>query len=199
MPSGVKIPPLAVSSPQPFFRSPSIKNLYLAQRDKMKELERFKIEVNLVQYAMSYGYSQLDRNKSCKTCTVLRRREDDGKIAVMRDHDGHWVYYDFRRGEGGTILDFVMQHKGCNLGQARKELRIAPPIHSLCSPSAPFFEPRPAAKDRQKAAQEYADTNVFSEHHSYLAKRGIYLNTVICKRFLGMVRVDHRKNVYKKK
>ena len=161
----------------------------------MKELERFKIEVNLVEYAMSYGYNQLDRNKSCKTCTVLRRREDDGKIAVMREHDDHWVYYDFRRGEGGSVLDFVMQHKGCNLGQARKELRTASNINSLSSPTAPFFEPRPATKDRQKAAREYADTNFLTKHHVYLAKRGIYLKDVINKRFLDMVRVDQRKNV----
>jgi hypothetical protein len=161
----------------------------------MKELERFKIEVNLVEYVMSYGYNRLDRNKSCKTCTVLRRREDDGKIAVMRGRDGHWVYYDFRRGEGGSILDFVMQHKGCNLGQARKALRITSHINSLSSPSAPFFEPHPAAKDRQKTARGYADTNLFTKHHVYLAKRGIYLKDVINKRFLGMVRVDQRKNV----
>lgn len=161
----------------------------------MKELERFKIEVNLVEYAMSYGYNRLDRNKSCKTCTVLRRREDDGKIAVMRGHDDHWVYYDFRRGEGGSALDFVMQHKGCNLGQARKELRTASNINSLSSPTAPFFEPRPATKDRQKAAREYADTNFLTKHHVYLAKRGIYLKDVINKRFLDMVRVDQRKNL----
>lgn len=161
----------------------------------MKELERFKIEVNLVKYAMSCGYNRLDRNKSCKTCTVLRRREDDGKIAVMREHDAHWVYYDFRRGEGGSVLDFVMQHKGCNLGQARKELRTASNINSLSSPTAPFFEPRPAAKDRQKAAREYADTNFLTKHHVYLAKRGIYLKDVINKRFLDMVRVDQRKNL----
>ena len=161
----------------------------------MKELERFKIEINLVEYAMSCGYNRLDRNKSCKACTVLRRQEDDGKIAVMRGHDGHWVYYDFRGCEGGSILDFVMQHKGCNLGQARKALRIVSHIKSLSSPTAPFFEPRSATKDRQKAAREYADTNSFTKHHIYLAKRGIYLKDVICKRFLGVVRIDQRKNV----
>jgi hypothetical protein len=161
----------------------------------MKELERFKIKVNLVEYAMSYGYNRLDRNKSCKTCTVLRRQEDDGKIAVMRDHDGHWLYYDFRRGEGGSILDFVMQHKGCNLGHARKELRISSHINFLSSPTAPFFEPRPVAKNHQKAAREYADTGSLTKHHIYLAKRGIYFKDVICKRFLDVVRVDQRKNV----
>lgn len=161
----------------------------------MKELERFKIEINLVEYAMSYGYNQLDRNKSCKTCTVLRRREDNGKIAVMRGHDGHWVYYDFRQDEGGSILDFVMRHKGCNLGHARKELRMSPNINSLPSPTAPFFEPRPATKDRHKAEQDYADANLLTKSHVYLAKRGIYLKDIMSKRFLGMIRIDQRKNV----
>jgi len=161
----------------------------------MKELERFKIEINLVEYAISYGYNQLDRNKSCKTCTVLRRREDNGKIAVMRAHDGHWLYYDFRQAEGGSILDFVMQHKGCSLGHARKELRMTSHINSIPSPTAPFFEPRPTTKDRHKAQRDYADANFLTKSHVYLAKRGIYLKDVMSKRFLGMIRIDQRKNV----
>jgi len=78
----------------------------------MEELERFKKEISLMEYAPIYDYTELDRNQSSRTCVVLRRQADDGKIGVSRGHDGHWVYYDFRRGKGGSILDFVMQHTG---------------------------------------------------------------------------------------
>ena len=45
----------------------------------MKELERFKSEINLVKYAPTHDYSELDRSQSSKTCVVLRRQADDGK------------------------------------------------------------------------------------------------------------------------
>ena len=162
----------------------------------MEELERFKKEISLMEYAPIYDYTELDRNQSSRTCVVLRRQADDGKIGVSRGHDGHWVYYDFRRGKGGSILDFVMQHTGCNLGQTRKELRKA-----LCcnvnsfSHTAPLPNPRSAAKNRQKVAWEYADTTPITRHHDYWESRGIGLESILADRFAGTVRVDRYRNV----
>jgi len=162
----------------------------------MEELERFKSEISLMEYVPTYDYTELDRNQSSRTCVVLRRQADDGKIAVSRDHDGHWVYYDFRRGKGGSILDFVMQHTGCNLGQTRKELRKA-----LCcnidsfSHTAPLPNPRSAAKNRQKVALEYADTTPITTHHDYLENRGIGLESILASRFADVVRIDRYGNV----
>ena len=86
----------------------------------MEELERFKKEISLMEYAPTYDYTEFDRNQSSRTCVVLRRQADDGKIAVSRGHDGHWVYYDFRRGKGGSILDFVMQSPAVILAKQEK-------------------------------------------------------------------------------
>ncbi len=162
----------------------------------MEELERFKKEISLIQYAPAHDYTELDRNQSSRTCVVLRRQADDGKIAVSRDHDGHWVYYDFRCGKGGSILDFVMHHTGCNLGQTRKELRKA-----LCcnvnsfSHTAPLPNPRSAAGNRQKVAWEYADTTPITKHHDYLESRGIDLESILGSRFVSAVKVDRYGNV----
>ena len=162
----------------------------------MEELERFKKEISLMEYAPTYDYTELDRNQSSRTCVVLRRQADDGKIAVSRGHDGHWVYYDFRRGKGGSILDFVMQHTGCNLGQTRKELRkmLSCNIDSF-SHTARLPNPRSATKDRQKAAWEYAETTPIARHHDYLESRGIGLECILADRFAGAVRVDRYRNV----
>ncbi len=162
----------------------------------MEELERFKKQISLMQYAPAHDYTELDRNQSSRTCVVLRRQADDGKIAVSRDHDGHWVYYDFRCGKGGSILDFVMHHTGCNLGQTRKELRKA-----LCcnvnsfSHTAPLPNPRSAAGNRQKVAWEYADTTPITKHHDYLESRGIDLESILGSRFVSAVKVDRYGNV----
>jgi len=162
----------------------------------MEELERFKKEISLMEYAPVYDYTELDRNRSSRTCVVLRRQADDGKIAVSRGHDGHWVYYDFRCGKGGSILDFVMQHTGCNLGQTRKVLRkeLGCKVNSF-SHTAPLPNPRSATKNRQKVAWEYADTTPITRHHDYLESRGIGLESILAGRFAGTVRVDRYRNV----
>jgi len=161
----------------------------------MEELERFKKEISLMEYAPTYDYTELDRNQSSRTCVVLRRQADDGKIAVSRGHDGHWVYYDFRRGKGGSILDFVMQHTGCNLGQTRKVLRkmLCCNIDSF-SHTARLPNPRSATKDRQKAAWEYSETTSITKHHDYMESRGIGLECILADRFAGAVRVDRCRN-----
>ena len=143
----------------------------------MNELEGFKNGIDLVDYAMTHDYTEFDRNQSSETCAVLRRQADNGKIAVSRSHDGHWVYYDFRCNKGGSILDFLMQQTGLNLGMARQELRKGLP-HNFKSffHTARFSKLRTSTKNRQRAAWEYADTRPVGKRHDYLEKRGIFLN-----------------------
>ncbi len=161
----------------------------------MKELERFKTEVNLVEYATGYGYTGFDSNKSSKACVVLRNRTNDGKIGISRGDDRHWIYYDFRRCEGGSVIDLVMRHMNVSLGKARREIRksLCCNSHSL-SPAAPFPAPRSAGKNRQRAALEYAKAKTIVNHHRYLASRGITFEMISSKRFSGVVMVDPRSN-----
>ena len=161
----------------------------------MKELERLKKEIDLVEYALTHNYTEFDRNQSSRTCVVLRRQADDGKIAVSRSHDGHWVYYDFRCNKGGSILDFVMQQSCFNLGRARQELRKGLPHNiNFFSHTARFFKLRTSAKDRRRAAWEYADTSPVGKHHNYLERRGISLESVLTDRFTEVVRGDRYGN-----
>jgi len=161
----------------------------------MNELEGFKKGIDLVDYAMTHDYTELDRNQSSRTCVVLRRQSDDGKIAVSRGNDGHWVYYNFRCKKGGSILDFVMQQTGLNLGEARQELRKGLPHNiKFFSHTARLPKPRAAAKDRRGAAWDYAATNPVIMHHDYLESRGIAFEPVMRDRFSGMVRSDRYGN-----
>ncbi|RLD23666.1 MAG: hypothetical protein DRI70_09050 [Bacteroidetes bacterium] len=162
----------------------------------MKELERFKNEIDLMEYALAHNYTNFDSNQSSRTCVVLRRQEDNGKIAVSRAHDGHWIYYDFIRGKGGTILDFAMQHTGCNLGQTRKELRkrLHCNVNSF-SQTAHLPKPLSATKNRYRVAWEYADTSPIIRNHHYLESRGIDTEFILSDRFAGMVRCDRSRNI----
>src|SRR5450631_475977 len=115
-----------------------------------EELERFKRDIKLHQYAASLGY-QIDVRESSKREMILRRAGD--KISVRMDADGHYVYYSFRdEKDSGTILDFVMRRQGKNFGEARKVLRGWVGIDRV--PLLEHLEPAPRG-DRAAVAAEY--------------------------------------------
>jgi len=69
------------------------------------ELERFKTDLNLSQYAAGQGY-QLDHRESSRNSAVMRHANGD-KIIIARQGP-HWVYFSVRDDtDHGTILDFV--------------------------------------------------------------------------------------------
>ena len=69
------------------------------------ELDAFKREIDLRQFAASFGY-EMDRHESWRGSTVLRRGGD--KIVVKRNHNGHYVFFSVRDDrDNGTIIDFV--------------------------------------------------------------------------------------------
>jgi hypothetical protein len=162
----------------------------------MRELERIKTEIDLIAYAATCGYTEFDRHKSSQACVILRRSGDNGKIGVSRNSDGRWLCFDFRRDKGGSILDFVMREKRCNLGGARKELveRINGRL-SFLSPTASYQRPPSSTNDQRRAVREYAATCEIKDRHVYLELRGIKTGIVTNHRFIGMVRTDRRNNL----
>src|SRR5450759_3784978 len=88
-----------------------------------EELESFKREIKLHEYAASLGF-EVDRKESSKREIIMRRGGD--KIAIRVDiADGHHVYYSFRDpGDNGTIINFHESRTGeHNFGRIRKQLR----------------------------------------------------------------------------
>jgi len=161
----------------------------------MGEFEQIKKNIDLANYAAEFGYTERDRNKSTSCCAVLRRRHDNGKIGISRDGAGHWLCYDFRRIKGGSILDFVMWEKGCDLGEAKDELtyRLNGMLNFL-SPTALDLSLSHTASGPRRAAREYGDTWEIKGHHLYLESRGITGAVIRSCRFQGMVRADRKRN-----
>src|ERR1022692_4958391 len=100
------------------------------------ELDRFKRDIHLVQFAVDrYGYVR-DRRESSRACHVLRHEKSDDKIVVRQSPDGHWTYFSVRDGrDNGTIIDFLQERGTRGLRDVREELR-----RYLGSPR-PEFEP----------------------------------------------------------
>ena len=90
------------------------------------ELDRFKTEINLVDFAGSRGYA-IDNRESWKGSIVMRSGGD--KIIVSK-RGANWGYYSVKNNSKGDVIDLVQFLDGCTLGEARKTLRAwsgAPP------------------------------------------------------------------------
>ncbi|MEO5347645.1 MAG: DUF3991 and toprim domain-containing protein [Magnetococcus sp. YQC-9] len=159
----------------------------------MDELERFKIELQLAEIAVGYGYA-LDKRESSRASLVMRRASDGDKIVVATAPDGHGVYFSVRdTGDNGSVIDFVMRRDGVSLGGARKVLR--PWLSASSSPTAsrPFPIPKPAPMPRDQVALIAQWYRLIPYRGGYLEGRGIMPNTVTA--FADHVRIDARGNV----
>lgn len=163
------------------------------------ELERFKTEINLVEYAEATGY-EIDPKESSRASTVMRNGAD--KIIVATGRDGHGVYFSVRDdADNGSIIDFVQRRQGLNLGQVRKELR--PWIGGggqrrqveRKPPEMRPQKPEPSSKDRQQVLSAWMRMRAIDGHHPYLQDvRKLAATTLADKRFAGHVRIDGRGN-----
>jgi Protein of unknown function (DUF3991)/Toprim-like len=156
-----------------------------------EELERFKRDIKLHEYAASIGY-ELDKSDSTRKELVLRQGDD--KISIRKDMDGHYVYYSFRDpGDHGTVLDFVMRRQGKNFGESRRVLRIyAGTVRPSSLPVYEHLEPSPRF-DRQ-AVQKAWEVAKDLRWHDYLEQdRSLPRRLLLAPRFKGL-RVDARGN-----
>jgi len=166
-----------------------------ASRDDREELDRFKRDINLCEFAAARGY-KLDRRESSRGSAVMRHPSGDKIVIARALDDQHWTYFSVRdSADNGTVIDFLQRRSSAPLGAVRKELRgwlgtdrpIVPPdayVPTLVSP-----ERDRAAVERLFEAARPVDNS------SYLNSRGIRRETLICDRFRGTFRVDARGNV----
>jgi hypothetical protein len=154
------------------------------------ELEAFKRDIDVRQFAASLGY-EMDQRESWRGSTVLRRGAD--KIVVKRHRNGHYVFFSVRDDrDHGTIIDFLQRRQNLSLGAVRKSLRpwIGNPGAAL--PRFPQLEP--TGPDRMRVASEYRRMAAASRH-PYLESARCLPAALLCSwRFAGRVRIDARGN-----
>lgn len=122
-----------------------------------EELERFKLEINLSEFAAFHGYG-LDKRDSWRGGAVMRKGGD--KIIIARDaRDNHWIYYSVRSEDDcGSIIDFLGNRGGGNLGRIRVTLRNWMGSAFPDRPDPKFYAHEVVAteKDRGQVMVEYA-------------------------------------------
>lgn len=162
----------------------------------MDQLERFKSEINLTEYAASRGY-RLDRGESSQNSVVMRHPISDDKIIVSRAQaDRHWIYFSVRDDrDHGTIIDFVQRRGGGTLADVRLELYswigdFRPPVP--VDLYAPVVKARTI--DRARVAREFERARA-ATNSAYLNERGLRPEMLRDERFAGCFREDARGNV----
>jgi hypothetical protein len=169
-----------------------------------EELERFKREINLTEYAASCGYVLIvlerrarDKVRGSTASSILMENQGTGdKVVIARDQDGHWTFFSVRDdGDNGTIVDFVQRRKRVGLGGVRKELR--PWIGRLRPHVAPqrFVDVLPIRPHDPEAVRAAYTAAHVRPNSPYLNSRGIRPETLAHDRFRVSWREDVRGNV----
>jgi len=155
------------------------------------EIETFKRDIDLRQFAASLGY-EMDRRDSWRGSTVMRRGAD--KIVVKRNRNHHYVYFSVRDDrDNGTIIDFLQRRQKLSLGAVRQALRpwIGHPVAGL--PAFPQLEP--TSQDRMRVEGQYRLRMALVLRHPYLEhERGLPAAVLASRRFAGRVRMDASGN-----
>jgi 5S rRNA maturation endonuclease (ribonuclease M5) len=163
------------------------------EHQRIEELERFKTEINLVEYAQSQGYQYITKQSS-RNSAVLSHQNGD-KIVIATDTDRHGIYFSIRNeADKGTIIDFIQNRSNLNLGEVRKELRNwlkAPQLQP--SRFTPVDKPQSINRDRLEIIKAALLLRV-TKSHPYLEKRGIEPAILKSDRFARTVAIDPRGN-----
>ena len=152
-----------------------------------EELEHFKSAINMIEFAASRGYV-FDPSESSRNSKVMRLSGD--KIIITRQANGHWVYFSVRDDrDRGTIIDFLQNRGGGQLGEVRKTLSAW--AGTLVSNQA--LDLLPASRNRDQVMAQWEKARPCLSH-SYLTRRGIGPDILGHPRFAECVRVDKRNN-----
>jgi hypothetical protein len=156
-----------------------------------RELEAFKRQIDLREYAAKEGYV-LDKRESWRGSAVMRKGGD--KVIIKRDGDGHYVYFSVRdERDNGSIIDFIQHRSHLSLGSVRKELR--PWIGKSAEAALPLFPAMPTTgKDRMRVETEYGRMQEAQRHRYLENERALPAAVLASERFAGRVRMDARGN-----
>jgi len=162
------------------------------RENRADELERFKVRINLVEYAASMGF-QIDKKSSSANSKVLKSLAGE-KIVITTDQDGHGIYFNVNdRTDSGSIIDFHQKCTGDNLGQTRKKLRQFGGFADVKDYKA-YAKPKPVDKNISQVAHAYAGAELTDIHPYLVNERKISAKTLRDSRFRQSVKIDQRGN-----
>ena len=162
---------------------------------RQDELEQFKSQINLCDYALSLGY-EVDTGQSSRGSVTIRNTIGD-KLIVSRGLNRHWKYFNVHDDrDQGTIIDFIQFRDRCSLGEVRKRLRDWVGRSSFdAQPNYQSPELLPSVHDPQQVLNAWNRAIPISATQAYLhQERQIPSSILSAPIFQDRIRSDHRKN-----
>ncbi|MEM6469601.1 MAG: toprim domain-containing protein [Planctomycetota bacterium] len=161
--------------------------------DRSQELEKFKTEIDLRQFAASYGF-ELNRKKSSKRSAVMSHSNGD-KLVITRTDSQRYVYFNVFGNDSGTIIDFLQARGGGSIGEIRKTLRQWTGSERAL-PVAKLPELKPAEFDAEGVAKAWEAACEPPGFNRYLQfERKIPAKIYCHDAFKESIRVGRRGNI----
>ena len=161
------------------------------------ELEQFKTQIDLREYAASVGF-ELVRRQSSRHSAVMKHPNGD-KLVVSRNASKHYVYFNVHGNDSGSIIDFVQTRERGTLGDVRKTLRSWHGHNSIHKDSAkpPPLLPdlEPSVHDAGRVLAAWMKAKTINGCHPYLQQQRAIPDSVLNDPvFVGRIRIDIRGN-----
>lgn len=155
----------------------------------MTLINQIKSEIDLINFALANNFT-LDKQKSSRSCKVFR----DGpirKIAIS-NQGGKWLYFNYDKEKGGSIIDMVMDMNGITFKEAVQLLKKE--ISNPTLPTIPSNRPIQASCFIREEAEKELKNLKRVAHQRYLLSRNITLKTICSPRFQGCIYSDQYNN-----
>ncbi|VVT28059.1 toprim domain-containing protein [Marinobacter salarius] len=150
------------------------------------ELDMFKREVNLAEFAALHGY-QRDSKKSTRHTYSMRDEAGNHLVVSINPATGHWRWFNpvDPENEAGSIIDFVQMREQVSIGEVRKILRdhLRMPAPSGIQD---YDRPAPQKKSRSDVV-DYLRRFHPVDSSSYAESRGIRQETLTALPFQGRI------------
>lgn len=149
------------------------------------ELDVFKRDVNLAEFAAAYGYKR-DAAKSTRHTYSMTDEQGNHLVISVNRSTGHWQWFNpvDPENESGTVVDFLQAVEQVTLGVVRKTLRD---WLRMPSPTVRDFEKPRTQKKSRKEVVAYLERFTPVERSSYAESRGIDLETLTAAPFQGRI------------
>jgi len=160
------------------------------------ELESFKQDIHLGEYAQAEFDFELNRQASSRNSLVMQTINKSDKIIITKMSDGHYCYFSvYNHADNGSIIDLIQNRLSLTLGQVRQKLR--PWLNRSTSHSniKSFIPPiQTATIDQVSILKIYNSLNDLSESQ-YLKCRAVGKEVLLDERFMGKIKIDEYQNI----
>jgi hypothetical protein len=165
--------------------------------DRHNELQDFKTQIDLCDFACAWGGFSKDRRQSSRSSAVLKHTNGD-KLVVARTSTKQHIYFNVHDPrDRGTIIDFVQHREKLTLGEIRKLLRgyLGRPISLPAGETPTALSLVPSQFDIASVHAAWMRASPLPAHYLYLEhERQISRKILEDPKFKDRIRIDKRNN-----